>query len=359
MLNSIYSQFLFTKLVTKPPNNYVVKKTITTLVFGLISCFYLQAHPSYGIVVDNYRNIYFADLSHNGDGTVWKLSKDGKLTALFKDFHCHYIMLDKDQNLLAEVVKQVGENDYKGYVIRYKQTGNIDTLKHIAGYVSPKGNTYRYEPDGYLYKIDAKGKRVKHSTRKLEWVQSIYVDDEDNVYLPDKGVDNGILLKIEEHGKTSVIATDLIARLNRPRDMHQDCVLGVTKGCDGEIYIAETAGQRILKVLDDQKTKTFYKSNGDWFPTGIDFFAGDAYILEYKTKGKNEGPRITKVDESGKITTLFNYDTYVEGRMFPTQIPSPHNTNGNWWIYLLSGIAGLGIIIGLRKRKTRHQLSRM
>ncbi len=309
----------------------------------------VKAHPAYGIVVDKTRNIYFADLGHHGDGTVWKLSNDGKLTALFKDFHCHYIMLDKDQNLLAELVKQVGENDYKGYVLRYTKNGVIDTIKYTDGFVSLKGNMYKYESKGYLYKTDVKGIVSKHSQRKLEWVQSIYVDDEESVYLPDKGVGNGILLKIEENGNSSIIATDLIAKLKRPRDIHQDCVLGVAKGCDGRIYVAELAGQRILKVLDNQKTETFYQANGDWFPTGIDFLAGDAYILEFKTKGGIEGPRITKVDESGKTTELFNYDLYMKGKIQPIDLRNI--TNRYRWLYWLIGMVVIGITVQLMMRR--------
>ena len=343
-----YFQFSITELT------FDMKKiTIILAVICLITPIRIFAHPSYGIVVDKYRNVYFADLSHNGDGTVWRLSKEGKLTALFKDFHCHYLMLDKNDNLLVEVVKQIGENDYQGYVVRYKQNGSIDTLKYIDGFVSLQGNTYTYESKGYLYKTDVNGKKTKHGSRKLEWVQSIYVDDEENVYLPDKGVDNGILIKVDTNGIHTVIATDLIARLDRPRDMHQDCILGVTKGCDGSIYIAEMAGQRILKVIDNQRTVVFYTSEGNWFPTGIDFFAGDAYILEYKTKGKNEGPRVIKVDESGNKIESFNYDKYQKGILLP--LGNQNLNNRMMHVCLFGGIGTIILILGIRKIKNYFQ----
>ncbi len=325
-------------------------KKITFAVF--LVCFstgFLTGHPSYGIVVNKHRNIYFADLTHHGDGTVWKLSKEGVLTALFKDFHCHNIMLDNDDNLLAEYVEQTGENDYNAFLIRLLPDGRIDTLwNEVTGNcgIALSGNIYF--TDEYLWKRTPSGVITKHSDRPLHWVQSIYVDDEENIYLPDKGIDNGILLKFDQYGNANPIATGLISRLDRPRDKHNDCILGLTKGCDGHIYLTETAGQRVIKILDNQQTTTFYKSDGDWFPTGIDFFAGEAYILEYKNKGGNAGPRITKVDEAGNKTELFNYDHARKG----TVIPSKDRTDNSlqWWVSMLAGAAVLGLLsVGLVK----------
>lgn len=290
----------------------MIKMKYFLTVFSLVLfCEITHAHPSYGIVVDKFKNIYFADLEHNGDGTVWKLSKDGELTAIFKDFHCHNIMLDKDHNLMAEVVVQSGKErdgkDFQGYIIRYNRNGSIDTLNYQSGYRAMSGNTF-FEEDGYIWKIDTKGVKSKHSNHKFEWVQSIYVDNDDTAYLPDKGKGNGILIKLDKNGNSSIIARDLISHLDRPRDIHQDCILGMTIGCDGSVYLAETAGQRIIKILDNQKIETFYKSADNWYPSGVDFFAGDAYILEYKKNGNSKGPRIIKVDEKGNSSIIYSFD---------------------------------------------------
>ena len=80
--------------------------------------------------------------------------------------------------------------------------------------------------------------------------------------------------------------------------------------------------------MDNQKTETFYTSSDGWFPTGVDFFSGNAYILEYKSKSGHEGPRIVKIDESGVKTILFNYDNYQKGAITPI---TNDNTNWFWW----------------------------
>ncbi len=334
----------------------MTKKYLLTIVTCLIFVIQLRAHPSWSIVVDKYKNIYFADLAHNGNGTLWKLSKDGKLTALFKDFHCHKVVLDKDHNLLAEYV---GKNDKEVFLIRIFPNGQTETLIQTENWdeffvncdVALSGNVY-FNNKGYLWKRDVNGNVTKHSDHKLNQTQTLFVDELENVYAPDKGIDNGVIIKFDINGKAEIIASNLISELNRPKDPHNDVLLGITKGCDGHIYIAETAGQRIIKILDSIKSETFYKSDGDWFPTGIDFFAGDAYILEYKTNNGVEGPRITKIDEAGNKTELFNYDKYQKGN---TPLINKNDNNGMWWIYLLSGTAILILIIGVRKVKNYRQ----
>ncbi|NER15025.1 hypothetical protein GWK08_16335 [Leptobacterium flavescens] len=329
-----------------------MKYTIVKIFIGLLFLSQgLYAHPSWSIVVDKHRNIYFADLAHNGNGTIWKLTKDGKLTALLKDTHSHKVMLDKEGNLLAEYV---GKGDREGFLIRIYPDGRTETLIRtedgskfsVNCDVALSGNVY-FNYQKYIWKRDPAGKIVKHSNHRLEAAQSLYVDEEENIYVPDKGVDNGILLKIDKSGKAEIMARDLISRLDRPRDFHNDVLLGLTKGCDGYMYVAELAGQRIIKITENGQTQTFYRSEGDWFPTGVDFFAGDAYILEYKNKNGNNGPRITRVDESGNKSILFDYDAYSENR--PDTRKERNNSIEAIWLYILGGLGSILLIVAIRK----------
>ena len=183
------------------------------ILIVLCFCFAIgmEAHPSWGIIVDKNRNIYFADISHNQRGSLWKLHANGTL----------------------------------------------DTLYHSLDFNQFFGGNATYAPNGKIY---FGIKKHKVSNKKLEWNQTIYADEEENIFVPDIGVGNGILVKIDKFGKAETIATNLISRLDRPKDKHNDVLLGTTKGCDGQIYIAEVAGQRIIKILDNGKTQTFYKS---------------------------------------------------------------------------------------------------
>jgi len=275
----------------------------------------LFAHPSWGIVVDKNRTIYFADIIHNGRGSVWKLSYDGKLELLLEDFHAHNVSLDKDFNL----VTAHGEMD-EHTMVRINFDGSIDTLFHANNYklfnagccTYTQKNEIIFSAEHFLWRLTANGEREKISDHYFEWNQTVYADNRGNYLAPDIGDGMGKLIQIDSNGLARVVASDLITKSNRPYDKHADVLMGITRGCDNQIYIAELAGHRIIKIAEDGTAQTFYTSSGDWVPTGIDFFAGEAYILEYKEKNGIAGPRIIKVDELGYESELFNFDDYQE-----------------------------------------------
>ncbi len=287
-----------------------MKKLFLFLLLAFAPCFHSIAHPAWGIVVDKHKNIYFADIVHNGRGSVWKLNPDGKLELLLGDFHAHNVSIDKEGNLYTAH----GEGNHT--MLRLPPNGKIDTLISTTDIKAFFGGNCTYSPNGEIlfsihnriWAIDKEGNKRQASEHIFKWTQTIYADEEGNIYAPDIKIGKGSLVKIDSNGKSYTIATNLYSKLDRPINPHQDVLLGITKGCDDHIYIAETAGQRIIKILEDGQTETFYKSDGDWFPCGIDFFAGDAYILESRF-GKNGlvGPRITLITEQGKKSILFEY----------------------------------------------------
>lgn len=282
----------------------------------------VSAHPSWGIVVDKNRDIYFADIMHHDRGSVWKLSHDGELELLFKDFHAHNVSLDRNFNL----VTAYGEMDTH-YMVRLNSDGSIDTLSYANDYTLFNGGCCTYSSKGeiifnanhFLWRLTKKGEKEKISDHHFEWTQTVYADDEGNYYAPDIGDGKGKLIRIDSNGVAQIIARNLITKSSKPYDKHADVLMGITKGCDGHMYIAELAGKRIIRIVNDSTVETFYTSSGGWVPTGIDFFSGDAYILEYNGQ---EGPRIIKVDESGNKTQLFNYDDHHNEPARPSQHPT-------------------------------------
>ena len=198
------------------------------------------AHPSWGIVVDKNKNIYFADIAHNGRGSVWKLTKEGKLELLFKDFHAHNVNLDNNGNLITAH----GEMD-EHTMIRLHANGFIDTLFHANDYRIFNGGNCTYTPKGeiifsanhYLWRLNEQGVKEKISKHYFEWNQTIYVDEDGNYYAPDIGDGKGKLVKIDTNGIAEVIAQNLITKINRPYDKHADVLMGITKGCDGNLSL--------------------------------------------------------------------------------------------------------------------------
>ncbi|QCK16110.1 NHL repeat-containing protein [Mangrovivirga cuniculi] len=337
-------------------------KYIFTWTILLVISQITHAHPSWGIVVDQNENIYFADILHNEMGSVWKLTNKGKLELLFENFHAHNVSLDADGNLITAH----GENNHT--MVRLNSDGKIDTLYHRLNHEEFNGGNSTYTPLGeivfvaenYLWRVNQYGDKEKLSEYKLGWSQTVYADENGNYYAPDIGDGLGKLIKIDSTGSSTIIATNLISKLDRPFDRHADILMGITLGCDGHVYVAELAGKRIIKVLDNQKTETFYISSDGWFPTGVDFFSGNAYILEYKSKNGHEGPRIVKIDESGVKTILFNYDNYQKGAISPI---TKDNTNWFWWIGSAAIITLSTVILWIRRNKkllpiTKHSSGR-
>ncbi|MDC8003960.1 hypothetical protein POV27_07840 [Aureisphaera galaxeae] len=296
----------------------------------------LWAHPSWGIVVDDEGNIYFTDITHNERGSVWKLTSEGELILLLGDFHAHNVSLDGNGNLITAH----GEGTHT--MVRLSKTGEMDTLYHTLDHKTFFGGNCAYSnSEGIVFgiekrfwKIDKDGNRQSVSDHVFEWNQSIYVDDDGNYYGPDIGKGNSSIVKIEASGNAKTIATNLISK--QPFDPHSDVLLGITKDDKGTIYVAETAGQRILKIGEDTLVETFYVSEADWFPTGIDFHNGNAFILEFKTKNGRAGPRITKVGASGEVIRIFDYGSYEKNRSKPVGTRHEKNRNG-FWLYVVFG----------------------
>ena len=330
---------------------------------GLVLCTFLflfpsLAHPPWGIVVDQHRNIYFADIMHNGMGTVWKLTHKGELIPLLRDFHAHNVSLDTNGNLITAH----GENNHT--LIRMHPQGQMDTLMHEEDYTEFNGGNCTWTPLGeivfgakkHLWRINEKGKREQLSNYTFAWNQTVFADGQGNYYGPDIGDSLGTLIKINPSGKAEVLATNLITKLTRPYQPHNDILMGMTEGCDGHLYIAEMAGQRIIKLLGDQQTETFYQSESHWFPTAIDFFAGDAYILEFKSKGGHEGPQVIKVDEAGNKSILFNYDQHKKG-MAPS--PSLPDQGQDPMLWVLIALAVGALLWGSSKKSTAWLLRKL
>lgn len=288
-----------------------MRSFFTTLFLFLLCISPVIAHPAWGIIADREGNLFFADIGHNGRGTVWKLTADGELIALFKDFHAHNVSMDKDGNLYTAH----GEGDHTllriapdGSQTELINTRDIETFFGGNCTVSPNGNIY-FGIRHHIWKyID--GKAVKASDHYLEWNQAVFVDENENIYVPDIG-QSGDLYRLSPDGEVVWLATDLISTIDRPRDKHNDVLLGMNKDRKGNIYICETAGRRIVRVSPGQDKGTFYQAEAGWTPTALCFRHDTTFIMEYGTL--HRGPRIVR-HTSSDTEIIFDYQTHISAR---------------------------------------------
>jgi len=308
---------------------------ILSILLSLSCCLATNAHPSYGIAVDREGTIYFADIFHNGRGSVWKLDTQMKLTLLAGDFHAHNLLLDKKGRLIT------ASSEGGQLLIRIDGDNAIDTLFVAEKFAEFNGGNFTLSPGGkiyfsienYIWELQKDGSRRRISDFALGWNQLIYADENGKIYAPDIASDNGRLVRIAPDGSAEIIAQDLISRLDRPYERHNDILMGITKGPDGAIYIAEIAGQRIIRIDPKGEKKDFYQSEGQWFPTGITFRHGKAYILE-SNEDHSLGPQITTVDAEAERKVLFNFNKY-EKRMIKSADSVDEGHNTFWGLLIL------------------------
>ena len=254
-------------------------RTLAALFLLLSTCTSLSAHPPWGIAVDKTGNIFFTDIAHNGRGSVWMVGPDGTVKLLLSDFHSHNVNLMPN----GDLVVAHGEETHTLVRLSFNATRtdvvSIDTListtdiKQFNGgttYTAPSGNTF-FQIDKYIWKLDARGRSQRVSRFKLEWNQCLYVDATDVVYAPDIGRGNGQIYKVKPGGGHELVADDLISKLDRPRDRHNDVLLGMAMDAMGDLYVCELAGKRVVKIDADGGKSTFYRGKDNWAPTGLTF----------------------------------------------------------------------------------------
>lgn len=176
-------------------------------------------------------------------------------------------------------------------------------------YVSPSGRVF-FSAEHFIWEKLPDGSRKKVSDQYLEWNQTVFVDQHDHIYVPDIGILNGALFEIDPKGNSVCIASDLIKTLNRPRDRHDDVILGIQKDASGNLYIAEKAGRRVIKISQDGTRSEYYVSPEGYFPTAVCFHDQGAYILEYNDSDPNLYAIIRQIDHSGSVSTYFDMSAY-------------------------------------------------
>lgn len=277
------------------------------IIFCLVCCIPSIAHPSWGLSMDQERNLYIPDIARNGRGTLWKLTPERQLIPLMKNFHCHNVNVLPNGDLYAAH----GEGNHT--LIRWSNE-DIDTIVHETNFdlffggncvVSPNGNIY-YSINHYIWQKFPDGRIEKANDQYLEWNQAIYVDEDECIYIPDIGIEEGVLYRLSPGGNAEKIATHLVSRLDRPRDKHNDVLLGMTKDNHGNIYIAESAGQRVIQIDASGQKQTFYQSEQGWYPVGICFQNDTVFMTEYH-QSSIEMTRVIQIEPGKKPHVYFEF----------------------------------------------------
>ncbi|NNE66907.1 MAG: hypothetical protein HKN33_10105 [Pyrinomonadaceae bacterium] len=304
-----------------------MKRTLAIFIWLTAFPAIVSAHPAWGMAVDKDRNVIFADIFHNG-GTIWKLSPKGTLTSLGKGIHAHNVNVLENGDIYASH----GEGTY--YMLRIPADGgsakkilsSTDETKYFGGNsaVSDDGNVY-FGIRKYIWKYTKSGP-VKFSDQRLEWNQAMFLDKDGSIYVPDIGVGNGTVFRLNKDGTSEKLADNLISQLDRPKDKHNDVLLGMGKDDAGNLYITETAGRRVIKIDPKGNRSTFYTASKGWKPTAITFHEGDAYVHEYGRIGTAYDFQIVQINNYGKKNVLVKYSSYIGKKSAYGQMSGWHSS---------------------------------
>jgi hypothetical protein len=283
-----------------------------------------SAHPGWGITIGTNGDIYFSDILHNGTGTVWKLDQEGNVTIVLTDFHAHDLQMDAEGNLwVAEDrwIQGVVEGEGEQTLLKISPDGKKETIIFTDDRDDFFGGSFALSNHNSVY--FTRNKKIwerpfMQEARllfdyKFERLVTIYTDPDFNLWITDKGHKQGTLFKWNSEDGLVEYATGLLP-VDPENPIFEEerfhLLYGITRGDDGVMYVTENSGRNVLQISADGEITTFYTSNPKWYPAGIAFYKGDAYMMEIGYDQFHLGPRIIRMDKSGELTILFDYEQY-------------------------------------------------
>jgi streptogramin lyase len=342
-----------------------MKNAFLTLICAFFVSFtQTYSHPSWGIVVNEKGDVFFADVMHNGIGTLWKLDREGNVHKVLTDFHAHDLQFDSDGNLwIAENrwIQGVVEGEGENLLLRISPQGKIDTVIFTDDWDQFYGGTFALSPDGVYFTLNGRiyHKKINGSTtlfldHTFERIVTLYSDAEYNLWITDKAYKNGTLFLYNNTEGLREYATGLLPVapenpvFDEPR--HQ-LLYGIAKDNEGYLYVAENSARNLIRIAPDGTKKIVYSSTPPWHPIGAAFFNKTTFIMEAGFDHTNIGPRILRMDPDGTITELFNHETYEGQSTTPGKVDK--NNRPKWWflMILLPIIAILTYTIRFRKKQ--------
>jgi len=340
------------------------------LVAILLFCLLSQvgySHPSWGIAVNNNGEVFFVDILHN-NGTLWKVNPEGKLFEVIKNFHAHDLYIQPNSTLwLAENLWIEGEIEGEGRhsLITLSQEEKIDTVLVTLDRDIFNGTSFAIGPDKAIYFLNEgrvyrynNGKPKVYIDHKFKNAKNMLMDSDGTLWITDSNVENGTLYQFKPSSGLKIFTNNIMPKdPSYPlfKEKRLQFLIGIAKDEEGNIYISENAGCRIIKINGLGEKSVFYQSPTLWSPMNVAFHQGDAFIMEAGFNKVNKGPRIIKKSETGAIQRLVNIDTVPEKKVERINTDQGFHIP-NWVYFALSFLVfGLIIILSVRKQHSMEQ----
>ena len=283
-----------------------------------------EAHEGWGIVVDATGRVYFADIPAN---IIGRISKEGKLERVALGKHSHALVLDSAGNVY-------GTNPHLTLPIR--SVWRLTPHGHLTDLVAPTeglplglqsfimdGASSMYSvnarnaqtPDLLLLKRSHDGEITTLAGSSVGYAdgtgaQAKFMGIDGMAWGPDGALylaDGPYVRRVALDGTVTTLGAGPLTERQWDEDL-----LGIAVNPSGEVYAADHANRRILKISPAGPVDIVLRTGPLWTPTGI-VVAGDGlYVLEHLRMplailgDLAVGPyiRVRKVSGDGGVTVL-------------------------------------------------------
>jgi len=282
----------------------------------ILSSINSNSHPSWGIIKAKNGSIYFVDVMHNGDGTLWEIKPDGRLIAKRTNIHAHQLSLSPEGDLfVAESIWRTGEIEGEGhnYLYKFGIDGSVDTLLFTDDWDLFFGGSFGVNSQGqiffsinkHLWRYGKEG-AAKHIDQEFHGLNTLFIDSKDRIWITERDENEGTLY-VYNGGELQTVATHLIP-LNPPHPAFEErrhqSFYGISEDEQGNIYVCENGWRKIYKVTPDFEVSEFYQSQFPWYPVGITFDDSYPVVMEVGYERKQLGPRVIKKNTEGGWKTI-------------------------------------------------------
>lgn len=293
------------------------------------------SHPAWGIVVDANKRIYFSDLE-----TVYKIDAQGRLSifrAGASGRHVHDLSVDADGNVygLENVYEPRTEKHLRAiwkmspagaFTEIVSLTENLPT--GVSIWRDAGGNTYSVEPwsnerkETKIIKRTADGKTSVYAGGEYGYLDGRKEKAEfgaitDLAFGPDKAIyltDANRVRKIDESGNVKTIYSKETTVENQKSEEAASSssaapqLFGLDVDRRNNVFAADFANRRLLKINSDGAVSAFYTSEKDWSPLGAATFGDEVYVLEGRplAASTHTGNRVLKISSSGEAAVIAN-----------------------------------------------------
>jgi sugar lactone lactonase YvrE len=306
---------------------------VVAVLIGLAGPAPARAHVGYGIVVDSHGVVYFADVPR---ATVWRIGRDGRLTAFVRGRHTHGLALDVADNLYGEDAQFVASR-FRITLWRASPGGSVENL--LSVFTDPPAENIiardfagsRYYWDGNLnarghsriMQLSERGERLVVAgtewghvdggvaTARIGVIGALALGPDASLYATEGG--RGAVRRIS-NGVVTTIGGYPFAGVDHgsDRDEGPSPLMGLALDDHGTVYVADHDHRCIRRIAPSGIVTTVFASDFWWTPSGVAIGSDGLYVLEHKRDALDfltflhagAHIRVRRISPNGAITVL-------------------------------------------------------